>query len=161
MPRSFNNESEQELRVYAPTSMSYEGNNRENPKNIRFAVEQENCTSKLLVKLCSLVVHKCNGETKSHGKTNFNSRHNKINLQPNETSRQNKINSRQNKINSRQNNITDGRTRSAHGKIKLTHGRTRSAQGKIQLTHGKIKSAHGKIQSTHGKIKINSQQNTH
>ena len=45
------------------------------------------------------VAHKCNGETKSHGKTNFNSRHNKINLQSNETSRQNKINSRQNNIN--------------------------------------------------------------
>ena len=47
----------------------------------------------------STVAHKCNGETKSHGKTNFNSRHNKINLQSNETSRQNKTNSRQNNIN--------------------------------------------------------------
>ena len=36
------------------------------------------------------VAHKCNGETKRHGETNFNSRHNKINLQSNETSRQNK-----------------------------------------------------------------------
>ena len=52
------------------------------------------------------VAHKCNGETKSHGKTNFNSRHNKINLQSNERSRQNIINSQQNNINSRQNNIS-------------------------------------------------------
>ena len=54
---------------------------------------------------CGMVTHKCNGKTKSHGKTNFNSRHNQINLQSNETSRQNTINSRQNKISSRQNTI--------------------------------------------------------
>ena len=35
MPRSLNHESEQELRVYVPTSMSYEGNNRENPKRLK------------------------------------------------------------------------------------------------------------------------------
>ena len=77
------------------------------------------------------VAHKCNGETKSHGKTNFNSRHNKINLQSKETSRQNKTNSRQNNINSRQNKIS-----SRQNKNQLT--------AKYTLTHGKIESTHGK-----------------
>ena len=114
------------------------------------------------------VAHKCNGETKSHGKTNFNSRHNKINLQSNETSRQNKTNSRQNNINWRQNKISSRQNKinSRQNKINSRQNNINSRQNeissrKIRLTHGKIKSVHGKIQSTHGKIKINSRQNTH
>ena len=84
------------------------------------------------------VAHKCNGETKSHGKSNFNSRHNKINLQSNETSGQNKTNSRQNNINSRQNNINSRQNKisSRQNENKLT--------AKYTLTHGKIQSTHGK-----------------
>ena len=89
---------------------------RQDPKlNWPFCVKQSHwrtiiCSSRWTLRIT--VAHKCNGETKSHGKTNVNSRHNKINLQSNETSRQNKTNSlqnninwRQNKINSRQNKI--------------------------------------------------------
>ena len=93
------------------------------------------CTILPCVFIClfSTVAHKCNGETKSHGKTHFNSRHNRINLQSNETSRQNKINSRQNNINSRQNKIS-------------------SRQNTINSRQNKISSR----QNT-----INSRQNTH
>ena len=69
------------------------------PKEIKPSIVNRQCVVyKFVCDLCDAdyvgYAHKCNGETKSHGKTNFNSRHNKINLQSNETSRQNKTNSR-------------------------------------------------------------------
>ena len=91
------------------------------------------------------VAHKCNGETKSHGKTNFNSRHNKINLQSNETSRQNKINSRQNNINSRQNKISSRQNtiNSRQNKISSRQNTINSRQNKNKLT-AKYTLTHGK-----------------
>ena len=120
------------------------------------------------IKEIGTVAHKCNGETKSHGKTHFNSRHNKINLQSNETSRQNKINSRQNNINSRRNNINSRQNKissrqntinSRQNKISSRQNTINSRQNKNKLT-AKYTLSHGKIESTHGKIKINSRQNT-
>ena len=77
---------------------------------------------------------------KSRGKTNFNSRHNKINLQAHETSRQNKTNSRQNNINSRQNKMN-----SRQNKISSRQNTINSPQNKSKLT--------AKYTLTHGKIK--------
>ena len=130
-------------------------------RKIRKAEAKTNCTSNLLhsVMRSITVAHKCNGETKSHGKTNFNSRHNKINLQSNETSRQNKINSRQDKINSQQNNINSWQNKissrqntinSQQNKISSRQNTINLRQNKNQLT-AKCKLIHGKIQSTHGK----------
>ena len=108
--------------------------------------------SVLLPLLITTVAHKCNGETKSHGKTHFNSRHHKINLQSNETSRQNKINSRQNNINSRQNKISSRQNtiNSRQNKISSRQNTINSRQNKNQLT-AKYKLTQGKIESTHGK----------
>ena len=79
---------------------------------------------------------------KSRGKTNFNSRHNKINLQAHETSRQNKTNSRQNNINSRQNKMN-----SRQNKISSRQNTINSPQNKSKLT-AKYTLTHGKINKT-------------
>ena len=95
------------------------------------------------------VAHKCNGETKSHGKTNFNSRFNKINLQSNETSRENKTNSRQNNINSRQNNIN-----SRQNKINSRQNKISSRQNTINSRQNTINSRQNTINSRQNKNKL-------
>ena len=89
--------------------------------------------------LQSTVAHKCNGKTKSHCKTKFSSRYNKINLQSNETSRQNKINSRKNNINSRQNTINLGQNN-----IDLLQNTINSRQNKISSRKNTINSLQNK-----------------